>query len=150
MKRGGKEIAIAVCLTMAVGCGAKQDSAHPKAPRPVSVIVLAETNPSSSQRVTGTVASWKTDQIGFEVDGRVEFVIEPETNITGQVYDEDGNLITEGTLLARLDATRGRGSEHRVFLVFSAKVHARVYDSDSRNSSSRTNTASRTSSIINS
>ena len=52
------------------------------------------------------MASWKTDQLGFEVDGRVQFVIEPETDIAGQVYDKDGNVLTEGTLLARLDPTR--------------------------------------------
>jgi multidrug efflux pump subunit AcrA (membrane-fusion protein) len=106
MKRCGKRTAIAVCLTMAVGCGPKDDLARPKAPRPVSVIVLAESDPGRFQRVTGTVASWKTDQIGFEVDGRVEFVIEPETNIAGQVYDQNDQLIPEGTLLAQLDSTR--------------------------------------------
>ena len=42
----------------------------------------------------------------FEVGGRVEFVVEPETDIAGQMYDKDGNVLSDGTLLARLDPTR--------------------------------------------
>ena len=54
---------------------------------------MAETDPGRYERVTGTVASWKTDQLGFEVEGRVQFVIEEETNVAGQVYDKDGKLV---------------------------------------------------------
>ncbi len=87
-----------------VGCDATPPP--PPAPRPVSALALRHTDPGRFERVTGTVASWKTDQLGFEVDGRVEFVVEPETDIAGQVYDKDGNVLSEGTLLARLDPTR--------------------------------------------
>jgi len=49
----------------------------------VSVITLRESNPNQSMAVTGTVGSWKTKDIGFEVSGRVQYVIEPETNVSG-------------------------------------------------------------------
>ena len=107
MKFCGKRTAFVTCLVMTVGCSAKDKSvARPKAPRPVSVVALVHSDPGRFQRVTGSVASWKTDQLGFEVDGRIQFVIEPETDIAGQVYDKNGNILTAGTLLARLDPTR--------------------------------------------
>ena len=86
--------------------GCRNEPARGPAPRPVSVLSLTESDPGRFERVTGTVASWKTDQLGFEVEGRVRFVIEPETDIAGRVHDEDGNRLTSGTPLARLDPTR--------------------------------------------
>ena len=59
-------------LVLLIGC-AKPPPAPP-APRPVSVVTLTETDPGRFARVTGSVASWKTDELGFEVEGRVEFV----------------------------------------------------------------------------
>ena len=102
----GKRFCTVACVVLSVGCQSSDDSGRSQAPRPVSVLTLVESDPGRFARVTGTVASWKTDPLGFEVDGRVEFVIEPETNMAGQVYDKGGNLLTEGTLLARLDPTR--------------------------------------------
>ena len=64
------------------------------------------TDPARFDRYTGTVASWKTDQLGFEVSGRVEFVVEPETNISGDVSAGEGGVSARGTELARLDPTR--------------------------------------------
>ena len=59
---------------------------------------------------TRAVASWKTDQLGFEVSGRVEFVVEPETSISGGVSGGEGGGeggdSARGTELARLDPTR--------------------------------------------
>ena len=95
---------IVLATHIVVGCDAPPPAAP--APRPVSVLTLAESDPGRFERVTGAVASWKTDELGFEVDGRVQFVIEAETDIAGQVYDKDGNVLSEGTLLARLDPTR--------------------------------------------
>jgi multidrug resistance efflux pump len=57
---------------------------------------------SNKIKHTGTVASWKTDQLGFEVAGRVEFVVEPETDIIGHA----SGRTARGTELARLDPTR--------------------------------------------
>ena len=95
-----------ILLAVFIVAGCDAPPLPPPAPRPVSVLTLAESDPGRFERVTGTVASWKTDRLGFEVDGRVQFVIEPETDIAGQIYDKDGKVLTQGTLLARLDPTR--------------------------------------------
>lgn len=81
-----------------------------KPPRPVSTITLATTRPAVASEVTGSVVSWKTEQIGFEVAGRVEQVIEPNEQIAGRIVAQNGgtHLISEGTPLARLDDERFR------------------------------------------
>jgi multidrug efflux pump subunit AcrA (membrane-fusion protein) len=73
------------------GCSGDADSTDPRepAPRPVSVITLENTDPTRSLTVTGTVGSWKTEDIGFEVSGRLQFVIEPETNVSGPDGDDE-------------------------------------------------------------
>ncbi|MCO6455291.1 MAG: HlyD family efflux transporter periplasmic adaptor subunit [Pirellulaceae bacterium] len=88
------------------GCGLGPDEVPAPAPRPVAVLELRESDPGRFDRFTGTIVSWKTDQLGFEVAGRVEFVVEPETQITGQVVDAQGSVVSAGTELARLDPTR--------------------------------------------
>lgn len=95
---------VTLLLYVAAGCNAPPPPQ--KAPRPVSVMGLATSDPGRLERITGSVASWKTDQLGFEVDGRVQFVVEAESDIAGHVYDQDGKLLSQGTLLARLDPTR--------------------------------------------
>ncbi len=57
----------------------------------------------SGSRLTGTVESWKREDIGFEVAGRVLRIVEPGIDIEGRTFDEDGNLLSEGTVLAELD-----------------------------------------------
>ena len=73
-----------VCLLLALGfcgCSGKLDIVPQPAPRPVSVITLQESDPARSMRMTGVVGSWKSEDIGFEVSGRVQYVIEAETNV---------------------------------------------------------------------
>ncbi len=111
------------CCLLASGCTSRSDTAAPKkSPRPVSVIELQATDPTSTERVTGVAGSWKTQELSFEVAGRVQYVAEPETDIEGRIYaherassvDERVNtasgspLISEGTELARIDPTRYR------------------------------------------
>lgn len=99
----------AALAILSAGCGSGEDQAsQEEVGRPVSVIGLAESDPDRRSRLPGTVASWKSEQIGFEVAGRVLEVIEPETNIEGRVRDAEGNLLTQGTELAKLDETRYR------------------------------------------
>lgn len=78
----------------------------PKAPRPVSVVTLKAGLPPSEKRLTGSVGSWKTEQIGFEVAGRVRWVLEPGEDIEGRVLDANGEVVTQGTALAQVDAER--------------------------------------------
>ena len=68
-------------------CGSDADPAAPP-PRPVTFVVLAVTNPAEQERVTGSVESWKREDIGFEVAGRVTHIVDPGTDIVGHTYDE--------------------------------------------------------------
>lgn len=55
---------------------------------------------------TASVGSWKTEEIGFEVQGRVEFVVEANTMLEGRVFDSKDNPINAGTPIARLESER--------------------------------------------
>ncbi|WP_197231882.1 efflux RND transporter periplasmic adaptor subunit [Novipirellula artificiosorum] len=99
-------IVLAVLCVSAMGCKSKRDEVEVKSARPVSVLTLLETDPGRFDRYTGAVASWKTDKLGFEVAGRVEFVVEPETDILGDLSEPDAAGSISGTELARLDPTR--------------------------------------------
>ncbi len=98
-------LAIAI-LTSTSGCQPKAETKLEKKPRPVEVKVLAKTNLQSNALVTAPVGSWKTERIGFEVTGRIESVVEPNTDIEGQVLDNDGTPILQGTPIARINDER--------------------------------------------
>ncbi|MCC7337195.1 MAG: HlyD family efflux transporter periplasmic adaptor subunit [Pirellulaceae bacterium] len=53
--------------------------------------------------MTGSVVPWKSEQIGFEVAGRVAEVIEPNEFVTPQIGSETDDLTPGATPLARLD-----------------------------------------------
>ncbi len=89
-----------------LGCRGADQSPSGKTPRPVSTIRLERSLPKTSKKVAGSVGSWKTEQIGFEVAGRVRWVLEPGENIEGRVFDVDGEVVTPGTALSQIDAER--------------------------------------------
>ncbi|MEZ6081517.1 MAG: HlyD family efflux transporter periplasmic adaptor subunit [Pirellulaceae bacterium] len=92
-----------------VGCkNSKTDDGSniAKAPRPVSVMTLIRSTPKSSYSASGIAKSWKTENIGFEVAGRVQWVLEPGENIDGRITDPDGNLVQPGTPLANIELDR--------------------------------------------
>lgn len=91
-------------LTFA-GCK-KQLELPEKAPRAVTVMELKESTPQTPYNVSGSVQSWKTERIGFEVAGRLQWVKEPGQNVEGQIRDSDRNLIRQGTPLAKIDPAR--------------------------------------------
>ena len=64
--------------------------------------------PPESSLVTASVASWKSEQIGFEVGGRLEWVVEPNEEIEGRVEDTEGTLIVQGAPVARIENERYR------------------------------------------
>ncbi|TWT38908.1 HlyD family secretion protein [Blastopirellula retiformator] len=105
-------VAVAGLLAGGVfGCSQQAEVADVrKPPRPVSTMTLTTTRPGVGSEVTGSVVSWKTEQIGFEVPGRVRQVIEPNEQIEGRIVAENGetHLLSEGTPLARLDDERLR------------------------------------------
>lgn len=92
---------LCLSVTALCGCSNAPEDQGPQAPspRPVSVITLLESDPARSLAVTATVGSWKTEDIGFEVSGRVQYVIEPETNVA---ISNDGQSPVQQ--LARIDS----------------------------------------------
>ena len=97
-----------LCCFGAVGCGPERQAIPERRPRPVLVSELTRRLPPNASLVSGSVESWKTEEIGFEVGGRVEFVVEPSTEIEGRIHDKQGQLIAEGTPIGRLESERYR------------------------------------------
>lgn len=100
---GLMSLAASGCAEQGASSAESVENPHP---RPVTAFVLQDWDPVESDLVSGTAASWKTEGIGFEVSGRVNFVVEPETDIDGQIYDAQGKQLMAGTELARLDSER--------------------------------------------
>lgn len=99
-----KHLWLSVVLASALsGCAKQSESpvSLEPAPRPVSVIRLQQSDPTKSLAVTGVVGSWKTEELGFEVSGRVQYVIEPETNVSDQAGPDGATQP-----LARIDPER--------------------------------------------
>ncbi len=101
---------LTVVLVALAGCQpAKQtDLTASKKPRPIEVLTLAVGQPPSAAPVSAAASSWKTESIGFEVAGRVEWVLEPGTDVEGRIVGEDGQILVEGTPIARLESERYR------------------------------------------
>lgn len=95
-------------IILLAGCDASSDAIpQSKAPRAVTVMRLAPLQPDHRQTMAGSVAAWKTEQIGFEVAGRVTQVIEPNTVVEARILDRSGKeILANGTVLARLDDQR--------------------------------------------
>ncbi|MFT5522931.1 MAG: multidrug efflux pump subunit AcrA (membrane-fusion protein) [Pirellulaceae bacterium] len=86
------------CAILLCGCsGATDPSAATELPRPVSTITLRIEDRSSESRIAGSVAAWKTEELGFEVSGRLEFVIEPEEDVEGRIFSTTGTVSNTGT-----------------------------------------------------
>ena len=100
---------IGTAVILGAGGGSAELTAPAKPVRAVSVMYLNRSCPVQTQTMTGSVASWKTEQVGFEVAGRVLQVLEPGAEIEGRVLDQaTGAVLSEGTVLARLDDQRYR------------------------------------------
>lgn len=118
------KLTMLVVLITIAGCQRKQVELPPKAPRPVTTMELKQIVPASSYHVSGSVQSWKIEQMGFEVAGRLQWVLEPGKNIVGQVHESGGKLLNQGTALAKIDPAR-----HEV-AVESAKAALEVAELD--------------------
>ncbi len=94
-----------VMIAIFPGCKQEMSFEMEQQPRPVSVVKLNDIAPKSNSQVTGVAGAWKTEEIGFEVNGRIEMIIEPDRDViaTGAV-DENGKDIA--TLIAKIDKER--------------------------------------------
>ncbi|WP_153555145.1 efflux RND transporter periplasmic adaptor subunit [Roseimaritima sediminicola] len=93
-------------LASSSGCSKPPLEYPAKAPRAVTTLVLRQFTPDSGLTISGSVSSWKTESIGFEVPGRVQWVLEPGKNVLGRVVDADGTVLQEGTRLAAIDPSQ--------------------------------------------
>ncbi|MDR4505768.1 MAG: efflux RND transporter periplasmic adaptor subunit [Candidatus Scalindua sp.] len=93
--------AILIWVFMQTGCG-KKDTIIEPGPRPVAVLELCEINPVKKLQLTGSVKSWKEQDISFEVEGRVKRIVEMGTYLEGR-WEEEGVVRVPGDILARLD-----------------------------------------------
>lgn len=84
------------------GCGKKDTIVTVPSPRPVTVIELREIDPVKPLQLTGSVMSWKEQDISFEVSGRLEWIVEMGTNLEGR-WEEDSKVHIPGDVLARID-----------------------------------------------
>ena len=91
-----------IILCLLNSCGKKDADVKVPNPRPVKVLELAVIDPVKPLQLTGSVMSWKEQDISFEVSGRVEWIVEMGTNLEGR-WEEDGKVHIPGDVLARID-----------------------------------------------
>jgi len=100
LRWGSLLLAATLLLT---GCNREDGASVDDLPRPVRVITLERSNPSDELILTGSAESWKQESLSFEVSGKIEWVIDIDTDVVGAADDNQGQRITEGTVLARID-----------------------------------------------
>ena len=83
-------------------CGKEAPPPEPVAPRPVAVVELQKIDPVRPLLLTGSVESWKQEDVSFEVAGRLDYIVEPGTFLQGR-WVEDGEVRVVGDVLARID-----------------------------------------------
>jgi|GEM_PF-1889292 len=98
---------LALAGFLAIGCQ-NQESNQNDQPlaRPVSYLTLAKRNPVRQSLAAGSVVAWKKETIGFDVNGRIEFVMDQGANVAGPVTDGQSEVIAPGTIIARLENRR--------------------------------------------
>ena len=94
-----------VCFTLLMGCKqAVVEAPKEKPPRPVEVTVLAMQTQQDRQIISASAASWKSEDIAFEVNGRIEWVAEPNTNVEGRIVNKAGEVVIAGDPIARIES----------------------------------------------
>lgn len=83
MTRTSLALAAMLLFLLPAGCKKKVAAPEAPAPRPVSVLTLREINPVKPLQLTGSVKSWKEQDLAFEVDGRMKRIVEIGTDFMG-------------------------------------------------------------------
>lgn len=76
--------------------------------RPVTVIELAARDYAPESTLTGSVSPYREEHIGFEVSGRVLAVLDEGLEVRGPSFNERGELIRSGDVIATVEKTRYR------------------------------------------
>jgi len=96
----------AVLCWGALACGPNNPAAADPGALKVTAVRLEKAPPRAKTECPGTVIPWKSQPIGFEISGRVAWVVAEGSRARGDLRDADGRRVQEGTLLARLDRSR--------------------------------------------
>ena len=105
--RWGAAAVFAMVLVCPVGCDLQPTQiVVQKRPLPVAVMSLTKSPAPSASLTAASAGSWKTEDIGFEVSGRIEFVVEQNASIEARV--DSGGSQAAGTPIARIEAERFR------------------------------------------
>ena len=100
-------IVLTLAGILAVGCQSQESHQNDQPlARPVSYLTLAKRNPVRQSLAAGSVVAWKKETIGFDVNGRIEFVMDQGANVAGPVTDGQSEIITPGTIVARMENRR--------------------------------------------
>ncbi|MGC1951453.1 MAG: efflux RND transporter periplasmic adaptor subunit [Gammaproteobacteria bacterium] len=76
------------------------------ATRPVTVIELAARDYARDSTLTGSISVYRQEHIGFEVSGRVLGVLDKGLEVRGPSFNESGDLLRPGDVIATLEKTR--------------------------------------------
>lgn len=107
-----KRILIFCCLSMLVAACERpvaddaDDTQYPAAP--VTIYELVEQDFTREARLTGSVGLYREEEVGFEVGGRMLFVLDLGKEVEGPAYNEAGHLVRQGDVIAKVDDTRYR------------------------------------------
>merc|ERR1711976_141324 len=99
-------VCLGLCLVFFCGCEqakVEESKTNESPTTPVKVITLSKKNPSLDLRLTGTVDTWKQEEISFEVGGKIDYVIDGGADVQGALKNIKGEIIKQGTILAKLD-----------------------------------------------
>lgn len=109
-----KSITILAALPVALGSCSKEVPEVSERARPVSALTLHSAAPPRAKTATGVIEPFRESDIGFEVAGRLEYVMDIGNEVKGAVLNDDGSYILDGSgapiergdVIAAIDSTR--------------------------------------------
>ena len=101
-------ISVAAALATSASDALAADDEKPIKSQPVTVLRLEEKEFAREARFTGSVGLYRQEKVGFEVSGRLLSVLDLGKEVIGPAYDEQGTLVRQGDIIAKLDDTRHR------------------------------------------
>ena len=122
-------IAVFTISVICSGCSEDPGNQAPAVkPRPVTVLRLLERDFSRESHLTGSVSLYREEKVGFEVGGRLLAVLDLGKEVLGPAYDDHGQLVRSGDVIAKVDDTRYRLQVQAL----QARLHALIKQRDAQ------------------